>query len=196
VKQLNFISTFINILYTQFVSKFRNKPCSVHVGEYTYGFPKIISFSANERLVIGRYCSIAENVTLVLSEHSLNRVSTFPLKSRFVLKKEVDEISKGPIVIENDVHVGTGAIVLSNVRICNGAVIGAGSVVTKDVPPYAIVAGVPAKIIGFRFEQNQIHDLLKIAWWNWSREKITSNIDHFYGNIDNFIKKFKSGDQK
>jgi virginiamycin A acetyltransferase len=189
---MNPVDTIINILWMQIVSKFMKHPGEIKIGEYTYRVPNIISFSTKDKLIIGKYCSIAENVTMVLSEHSLDRISTYPLKSRFIVKKEVDEISKGPIIIENDVHIGTGAIVLSNVHIHNGAVIGAGSVVTKDVPPYAIVTGVPAKIIRYRFNPTQIEELLKISWWDWDRTKIAKNIDYFYGSIDEFISKFKT----
>lgn len=185
-----FVSTIIGILYDQIVSKFRNFPVSIQIGNYTYGNPKIVSFSETNKLLIGKFCSIADNVTIVLSEHSLNMVSTYPLKGRLIEKKEVDQVSKGPVIIENDVQIGTGAIILSNVKISNGAVVGAGSVVTKDVPPYAIVAGTPAKVLRYRFTPEQINKLLKIKWWDWEIQKIRENIDLFYGDIEFFLNKF------
>lgn len=187
---IRFISIFTNFLWSHIVSKFQNPTGIVDVGEYTYGSPRILSFLNTDKIIIGKFCSIADYVTIVASgEHRLDRLSTFPLKSTFI-KKEMDSSSKGPIIIGNDVWIGTGAIILSNVKIGDGAVVGAGSVVTGSVPPYAIVTGVPAKVSKFRFTQDQIKKLLEIAWWNWSIEKILANIDYFYGDVDDFITRF------
>jgi acetyltransferase-like isoleucine patch superfamily enzyme len=103
--------------------------------------------------------------------------NTLPAKNNFV-------------VIGNDVWIGMNAIILAGVKIGNGAVVGAGAVVTHSVPAYAIVAGVPAKILRYRYTEDQRAELLKIAWWNWSDEKIKNNADYFYGGVDNFIQKF------
>ena len=98
--------------------------------------------------------------------------------------------SKGNINIENDVWIGAYSTIMSGVKIGNGAVIGASSVVTKDIPPYAIVAGNPAKIIKYRFTEEQIVSLLKIEWWNWDEYKIKDeSFDLWSNNIDEFIKK-------
>jgi virginiamycin A acetyltransferase len=94
------------------------------------------------------------------------------------------------IIIGNDVTVGANAIILPGVRIGDGAVVGAGAIVTTDVPPYAIVAGVPAKIIRYRYSSEQIEKLLRIAWWNWDEDKIFRNMDYFYGKVDDFIERF------
>jgi tetrahydrodipicolinate N-succinyltransferase len=120
-------------------------------------------------------------------------VSTFPLATlkRNGWRKEYELPDKeGIIMIGNDVWIGAGALILSGVTIGDGAIVGAGSVVTHDVPPYAVVGGVPAKIIRFRYNKDQIEALLKIAWWNWNIEKIKANMDYFYGEIDAFIEKF------
>lgn len=94
------------------------------------------------------------------------------------------------VIVGNDVWIGTRAILLPEVKVGDGAIVGAGAVVTHNVPPYAIVVGVPAKVIGFRYSKEQIDKLLKIAWWNWGINKIRANIDYFYGDIDVFINKF------
>lgn len=94
------------------------------------------------------------------------------------------------VIVGNDVWIGTRAILLPGITVGDGAIIGAGCVVTHNVSPYAIVAGVPAKVIGFRYSKEQIDKLLKIAWWNWGTNKIRANIDYFYGDIDSFIEEF------
>ena len=91
-------------------------------------------------------------------------------------------------IIENDVWIGAKSTIMSGVKIHNGAVVGAGSVVTKDVPPYAIVAGNPAKIVKYRFNEKQIQSLLKISWWDWTQDRIKSEAINMWSNkIDEFI---------
>jgi serine acetyltransferase len=98
---------------------------------------------------------------------------------------------KGDIIIENDVWIGAKATIMSGVRIGNGAIVAAGSVVSKDVPPYAIVAGNPAKIVKYRFDEEQIKKLLSICWWDWDEQKIKDNAMNMWSdNIDKFINKF------
>jgi serine acetyltransferase len=98
---------------------------------------------------------------------------------------------KGDITIENDVWIGAKATVMSGIKIGNGAVVAAGSVVTKDVPPYAIVAGNPAKIVKYRFDESQIEKLLQISWWNWDEGKIRDNAMKMWSDdINGFINEF------
>jgi serine acetyltransferase len=97
---------------------------------------------------------------------------------------------KGDIIIENDVWVGATSTIMSGVKISNGAVVAGGSVVVKDVPPYAIVAGNPAKVVKYRFSEEQIEKLIKISWWDWEEQKIRDNAMLLWSdNIDEFIKK-------
>ena len=99
---------------------------------------------------------------------------------------------KGDIIIENDVWIGAKSTIMSGVRIGNGSVVGSCSVVTKDVPPFSIVVGNPAKIVKYRFEESQIEDLLQIAWWNWEESKIKEEAMLLWSqDINFFIKKHK-----
>ena len=129
---------------------------------------------------LGRYCSVATDVALSDKEHPLNRISTHPFtthrhmvdfaKTEFnsdITTKEFCQLRPAPI-IGNDVWIGTGALLKRGITIGDGAVVGARSVVTKDVPPYAIVGGVPARIIRFRFDQKTIERLLKVQWWQYN----------------------------
>ncbi len=149
---------------------------------------------------VGRFCAIAENVNIRLFQHPTDLVSVSPCfyRKEHTLKTFVDENyyedlqsnEEGfSVVIGNDVWIGQGVSVKSGVRIGDGAVIGAGAVVTKDVEPYAIVAGVPAKIIRYRFSKEQIDALLKIKWWNRDIKWFEENGKDFT-DVDLFIEKY------
>ena len=140
------------------------------IGKRTYGDPKVLSWNEGATLKIGSFCSISKEVTILLGgEHHMDWVTTFPLPAAW---KHGHPHTKGDVVIGNDVWIGNGAFITSGVTIGSGAVIGARAVVTKDVPPYGIVAGNPAQLIRTRFAQETIDRLLKIAWWTWPDEKI------------------------
>lgn len=138
-------------------------------------------------LQIGRHTSIAPDVTFIIDlNHDYKRVcqgrlSNVPYKRPHLSKR------KGQIIIMNDCWIGEKSTILSGVTIGNGAVVAAESVVSKDVPPYAIVAGNPAKIIGYRFEPEQIDALQLIRWWNWTPKKIQMYGEELFGDIDSFI---------
>ena len=137
-----------------------------------------------DKLIIGKFCSIACGAKFIFNSanHSLSSLSTYPFPIFFeewdLIVKDITEAwdNKGDIVIGNDVGIGYEAVLLAGVTIGDGAVIGTRAVVTKDVPPYTIVGGVPAKPIRKRFTQETIEFLLKIKWWNWPEERIRQHI--------------------
>lgn len=135
----------------------------VVVGKKTYGEIHVTDFSpADTKLYIGSYCSIAPNVRFLLGgEHQLYSISTYPFKV-LTFGESREAGSKGDIVVKDDVWIGDGAIICSGVNIGQGAVIAAGAVVTKDVEPYAIVGGNPAKLIKCRFCKELIDELKKM----------------------------------
>jgi len=129
---------------------------------------------------VGKFCSISWNVSIGATRHYLDRLSThsFYYLKRFKMVKEDTKIVE-KTNIGNDVWIGANAIVMPNLTIGNGAVIGAGSVVTKNVPSYAVVAGVPAKILRYRFETEKIRKIEALNWWDWDRTKLNANINLF-----------------
>lgn len=150
-------------------------------GHDTYGCPKILAWGDEGKLSVGAFCSFSDDVVIFLDgEHRTDWITTYPLTGSQAAWPEAYGIkghprTKGPVIIGNDVWMGYRVIITSGVTIGDGAVIGAGSVVTKDVEPYTVVAGNPAKPIRKRFDDAVIVELLKIQWWNWSREKIHKN---------------------
>lgn len=160
---------------SRFFMNQNEKYSKYEIGEWTYGNPSIRSGRAGKALKIGRFCALAYGVVIVLGEeHRTDWVTTYPFSRLFPKAKRFPghPRSKGDVIIGNDVWIGRDALILSGVEIGNGAVIAARSVVTKDVAPYSIVAGNPAKLVRFRFNKSITADLQKIAWWNWSMLKI------------------------
>lgn len=158
-----------------------NYPDSIYVGNESYGVLNVFNDVKSSELKIGNYCSIAANVIFLLGlEHSVNNISTFPFKVRTLQSDDKEAISKGSIIVEDDVWIGYGATIMGGVHICQGAVIAAGAVVTKDVPPYAIVGGVPAKIIKYRFSPEIINELMKVDYSKLTKEMIKEHIDDLY----------------
>jgi len=140
------------------------------IGSYTYGKPKVLEWTEGTTLRIGRFCSISTNVTILLGgDHRTDWVSSYPFSAIFKDAKGFvgHPLSKGDVVIGNDVWIGTEAMILIGVNIGNGAVIAARAMVARDVPPYAIVAGIPARLVKYRFDDETITALQKISWWDW-----------------------------
>lgn len=139
-----------------------------------------------DKLKIGKFCSIACGTKFLFNSanHALDSLSTYPFPLFFeewnLEKEKVTDAwdNRGDIVIGNDVWIGYEAVILSGVTIGDGAIIGTRAVVTKDVPPYTIVGGVPAKSIRKRFDEKVIEALLKIKWWDWTEEKVARNIEN------------------
>lgn len=128
----------------------------------------------------GKYCSVAPYVSIWEAQHHLNHVSTYFILNRVFEEPYHNDLeSKGAVRIGNDVWIGTRAIILPGVTIGDGAVIGAGSVVAKDVPPYAIVAGVPAVLVRYRFDKTIREHLLELKWWDWDDARIRRNRQFF-----------------
>ena len=134
-------------------------------------------------ILIGRYCSLSRELLFIIGfNHNYKAISTYPKLSRSNIK------SKNPrqIIIGNDVWIGHGATIMGGVKIGNGAVIGARAVVAKDIPPYAIAVGNPARVIKYRFDEETIRKFLAVKWWNWDRNKIEQLIPQS-GNMEKFL---------
>lgn len=186
------------------------KDPSIEVGDYTI-YNDFVSdpllFERNnvlyhypinhERLIIGKFCSIACGAKFMFNcaNHTLKSLSTytFPLFYEDWDLEKSDVVAawdnKGDIVIGNDVWIGYEAVIMAGVHIGNGAIIAAHAVVTKDVPPYTIVGGIPAKPIRKRFTDDTVQKLETLKWWNWSFEKIRQSLPYLTnGNIDKLLK--------
>lgn len=153
--------------------EFRNKffPKKItKLGKHSYADYNF--FVSSTQTTIGEYVSIASNVILGCTQHPTHALTTSPMLYANIEKLLDPKIYQAPITIGNDVWIGTRAMVKDGVNIGDGAIIAAGAIVTKDVPPYAIVGGVPAKIIKYRFDEQTIKDLLELQWWNLPHEEL------------------------
>lgn len=164
--------------YTMY-NDFVNDPAQFERNNVLYHYPV-----NHDRLIIGKFCSIACGAKFLFNSanHTFSSLSTYPFPIFYeewgLDRKNVAEAcdNKGDIVIGNDVWIGYEAVILAGVTVGDGAVIGARAVVTKDVPPYTIVGGVPAKQIRKRFPKETISELLALKWWDWPKERIAQNI--------------------
>ncbi len=156
----------------------------IQVGRMTYGDIEVfVSGNGREKLYIGSFCSIAREVLFLLEgEHYTDHLLTYPVLAKFIPGRK-EAFSKGSIMVDDDVWIGRGATILSGLRIGQGAVIGAKSVVTKDVPPYAIVCGNPAKIVKYRFDDTIISKLLEVDFTLLSESRLINNLNLIYEKI-------------
>ncbi len=191
---------FNNKTFFEGTNVINNSVCILNsfIGYGTY----ICSKTCLPNCQIGRFCSIAQNVKVIETTHPTKLfVSTNPMffstlkqnGETFCSKSKFEEyltINGRNLIIGNDVWIGENVIIRGGIKIGDGAIIAMGAIVTKDVPPYAIVGGVPAKIIKYRFSKEHIEKLLEIKWWNYSMEWIR-NHSILFDNIDNFIKEFE-----
>jgi acetyltransferase-like isoleucine patch superfamily enzyme len=162
------------------------------IGDCTYGKPIVLFENAETNLTIGKYCSIADNVTIFLGgNHRLDWLSTYPfnvLKLKYPLAKNIigHPETKGDVIIGNDVWIGNGVTILSGVTIGDGAVLAAKSVITKNVKPYEVWGGNPAKLMKNRFNKETTIKLLELKWWDWDEERVARNVMHLCSNnVDN-----------
>jgi virginiamycin A acetyltransferase len=168
------------------------------VGDYTYydDFEDVANFEKNvkylfdfvgDKLVIGKFCMIASDVIFIMNgaNHLTNAISTYPFAIFGNGWEQAMEGKEYPrrrdTVIGNDVWIGYGATIMPGVQVGSGAIIATKSVVTKDVPPYAIVGGNPARIIRLRFPEEKIRELLALRWWDWPIERITRHLQDLTG---------------
>jgi len=165
--------------------------------KYTYGTPHVYSWNEGAKAIVGKFCSIADNVKIYLGgNHNTNWVTTFPFGHIY---KDVfnnydgknHPITKGNVNIGNDVWIAQNVVIMSGITIGDGAIIANNSHVVKNVEPYTIVGGNPAKFIKYRFTPLQISKLLEIKWWDWDDSLINNNIEFLCNSdIDYFINNF------
>ena len=139
---------------------------------------------------VGRYSAIAHDVTFIIDMNHDYRKPALGRITGIAYRRPEFTKRKGQIIIMNDCWIGEKTIINSGVTVHNGAVVAAGAVVSKDVPAYSIVAGNPAKIIGYRFDEKTINILKRIKWWNWSYDKVLERSQDLYGDIDFFAQKY------
>lgn len=154
----------------------------VNIGKYTsiWGPNSHILSIESAPIKIGNFCSVAKNVSIQSFNHNYKKATSYFIGQNFFKEKwENERVTKGEIIIGNDVWIGSDSVILGGVIIEDGAVVAANSVVTKNVSPYAIVAGSPAKVIGYRFDKDIIEKFQEIQWWNWNDLKIKNN-KHFF----------------
>jgi acetyltransferase-like isoleucine patch superfamily enzyme len=163
------------------------------VGRGTYGEPRVYQYGGPETLRVGAFCSIADEVCIFLGgDHRTDWVTTYPFPSFRDSARHVPGHcrSRGDVVIGHDVWIGQRALILSGVTIGNGAVIAAGAVVTRDVPPYSIAGGNPAHVIRPRFSDREIALLEQLRWWDWTDDQIDRAMGHLLSSDIDALARF------
>jgi len=172
---------------------FRGRGGDVVIGAHTYGAPLVRWWGEPANLVIGKFCSIADDVEIFLGgNHRTDWVTTYP----FPVFREWPEArgvqghpaTRGDVRIGHDVWLGSGSVILSGVTVGHGAVVACRAVVTRDVPPYSIVAGNPATVVRARFTQDQVERLLRAAWWDWEPARLRTTLPLLLsGDVERFL---------
>lgn len=189
-KIISFI-ILLSFFYTAYSNECSDGSHLVSMGCGSFGKKTIRWWDNNSFLIMGKYCSMADVTFMLGGDHRTDWTTTYPFS---VLWSQALHIpghpkSKGNIYVGNDVWLGLHTLILSGVSIGDGAIICPGSVVTKNVPPYAIASGNPARVIKYRFDNPTIEKLIQIAWWDWPHEEIVKALPLMLSeNIDGFIK--------
>lgn len=181
-----------------FIKNTVNNP-QIEIGEYTYyddpddseNFARNVLYLypfIGDKLIIGKFCALARGLKFIMNgaNHKLSGVSTYPFQifgcGWEKMMPNLEELPyKGNTVVGNDVWIGYEAVVMPGVTIGDGAIVAARSVVTRDVPPYAVVGGNPATVRKYRFSDQVVARLLRLAWWHWPIDKISANLKHIVG---------------
>lgn len=187
--KIGYLTDLLNVEIGNYNTFYDNvKITNSKVDDYVYVSPEtIIMFSE-----IGKFCSIGPRVRIGMPMHPTHYISTFPIfysagkQCQFTFAEKNYFVEHGSVKIGNDVWIGANAIVMSNVTIGDGAIIAAGAIVTKDVEPYSIVGGIPARLIRHRFEEHEIEKLLKAKWWDRDIEWIKANYLLFQNSKEMF----------
>jgi virginiamycin A acetyltransferase len=160
---------------------------NAQIGRFTCFMPDLSlrTWLPHERIIIGKYCSIADRVVVCTGGHHRT-----DLAALFAFDPDRTYRGTKNTIIGNDVWIGSGAMLMGGVSIGDGAVIASGSVVVSDVPAFAIVAGNPATLVRYRFSEDTVGRLLRIAWWDWSDAKVWGNLEWFYRPINEFVEHF------
>lgn len=188
---LNFVQDYGK---SHFMSR-NTKYAQYSIGEFSYGKPIVLKFASEGVLKVGKFCSFGPGVVILLAAaggHRPDWITTYPFIHLFKSFKNLSfpPVEKCDVTIGNDVWVGANSVIMSGVKIGDGVVIGASSIVTKDVPPYSIFAGNPAKLIRMRFDPKTIKSLLEIKWWDWKIQRIKDNMAFLLSsNVEDFISK-------
>lgn len=199
-----FLWRILGIDYSSFLRKidygFLTDDRFSKIGFKTYENGAVVVRSGDAEIVIGNYCSIAQATTFIVDggNHTFSEVCSFPLFDSLFAATELDKNQfkggfkqKQGISLGHDVWIGSGAYIMPGVKIGNGVTVAANSVVTKNIPDYAVVAGVPAKIVKMKCDEESSRKLNRIAWWNWDEKVIKERVNDFYVlKLEDFIKKY------
>ncbi len=173
-------------------AKFKKRYPNYSIGTGSYGLPIVHDYHEGSTLKIGNYCSIADNVQIFLGgQHRIDWVSSYPFSQFYQMDSEFNKntsVSRGDVIIGSDVWLCANCTILSGVTIGHGAVIANGAVISRDVEPYAVMAGNPAKLIKWRFDEPIRADLLESKWWEWPEDEVKSILNILCtSDLSNFI---------